>query len=120
MKSRAVRRPLFLALSCALLAAGCGRDEGGSAAAADPAAETDTTNRQALDGMSADQVRAEASSMTPEQAEALGIVDSTIHVESLQSPDDSIIARGQRAAAPPVAPAAGAPVAPRDTAAARP
>ncbi|MET0396349.1 MAG: hypothetical protein ABW277_05970, partial [Longimicrobiaceae bacterium] len=97
MKSRAVRRPLVLALSCALLAAGCARDEGGSAAAAaDPAAEIDTTNRQALDGMSADQVRAEASSMTPEQAEALGIVDSTIHVESLQSPDDSIIARGQR------------------------
>ncbi len=117
MKPRAARRPLVLALSCALVAAGCGRDEGGSAAAADTTAVTDTTNRQALDGMSADQVRAEASSMTPEQAEALGIVDSTIHVESLQSPDDSIIARGQRAAAPPAAPM---PAVPRDTAAARP
>jgi len=120
MKSRAVRHPLVLALSCALLAAACTRDEGGNAPPADAAAEIDTTNRQALDGMSADQVRAEASSMTPEQAEALGIVDSTIHVESLQSPDDSIIARGQRAAAPPAAPAPGAPAAPRDTAAARP
>lgn len=114
MKPRAVRRPLLLALLCALLAAGCGRDQGGSAAAADTAAVVDTTNRQALDGMSADQVRAEASSMTPEQAEALGIVDTTIHVESLQSPDDSIIARGQRPAATPE------PAAPRDTAAARP
>ena len=119
MKPRAARLPFLLALPCALLAAGCGRDEGGSAAAADTTAEIDTTNRQALDGMSADQVRAEASSMTPEQAEALGIVDSTIHVESLQSPDDSIIARGQRAAAP-AAPAPAVPTAPRDTAAARP
>ncbi len=59
--------------------------------------------------------------MTPEQAEALGIVDSTIHVERLQSPDDSIISRGPPGSAAPVAaPAAAAPAAPRDTAAARP
>jgi hypothetical protein len=106
-----------------LLAAGCARDEAGSAAAGGAAAESDTTNRQALDGLSAEQVQAEASSMTPEQAEALGIVDSTIHVERLQSPDDSIISRGPPTAAPAAAPAAGAPAAPaapRDTAAARP
>ena len=70
--------------------------------------------------MSAEQVQAEASSMTPEQAEALGSVDSTIHVERLQSPDDSIISRGPPSAAPAAVPAAGTPAAPRDTAAARP
>lgn len=122
MKPRVPRPLLLLALPCVLLAAGCGRDEAGSAAAG-AATESDTTNRQALDGMSAEQVQAEASSMTPEQAEALGIVDSTIHVERLQSPDDSIISRGPPSAAPAAAPAAGAPAAPaapRDTAAARP
>ncbi|MEW5929968.1 MAG: hypothetical protein AB1941_21140 [Gemmatimonadota bacterium] len=116
MKSRLPRLPLLLALPAVLLA-GCGRGGAGGAAAADSAAAaTDTTNRQALDGLSAQQVEAEASSMTPEQAEALGIVDSTIHVESLQSPDDSIIARGR----PSPAPAPAAPAAPADTAAARP
>lgn len=116
MKQRTLRLSLLLALPCVLLAAGCGREKAGGAAAADSAAEIDTTNRQALDGLSAEQVQAEASSMTPEQAEALGIVDTTIHAESPQSPDDSIIARGRPAA--PVAPAL--PAAPRDTAAARP
>lgn len=116
MKSRVPRLPLLLALPAVLLAAGCGRGGAGGAAAADSAAATDTTNRQALDGLSAQQVEAEASSMTPEQAEALGIVDSTIHVESMQSPDDSIIARGR----PSAAPAVPAPAAPADTAAARP
>jgi hypothetical protein len=123
MKPRATRPVLLLALPCALLAAGCGRGGGEGAAPADAAAETDTTNRQALDGLSAEQVQAEASSMTPEQAEALGIVDSTIHVERLQSPDDSIISRGPPSAPPAAAPTPGipaAPAAPRDTAAARP
>jgi hypothetical protein len=123
MKQRATRPALLLALPCVLLAAGCRSGGGESAASADAAAETDTTNRQALDGLSAEQVQAEASSMTPEQAEALGIVDSTIHVERLQSPDDSIISRGPPSAAPAAAPAPGIPAAPappRDTAAARP
>ena len=115
MTPRLPRLSLLLALPGVLLAAGCGRGGGGAAAGDSAAAETDTTNRQALDGLSAQQVEAEATSMTPEQAEALGIVDSTIHVESLQSPDDSIISRGQPSAAP-----AGAPAAPADTAAARP
>lgn len=115
MKPRVPRLPLLLALPGVLLA-GCGRGGAGGEAAPDSAASaTDTTNRQALDGLSAQQVEAEASSMTPEQAEALGIVDSTIHVESLQSPDDSIIARGRPSATP-----APAPAAPADTAAARP
>ncbi|HEV2733510.1 MAG TPA: hypothetical protein VGV85_01690 [Longimicrobiaceae bacterium] len=70
--------------------------------------------------MSAEQVQAEASSMTPEQAEALGIVASTIHVERLQSPDDSIISRGRQPGAPAAAPAPGTPAAPGDTAASRP
>lgn len=117
MKSRVPRLPLLLALPAVLLAAGCGRGGAGGAAAADStAAATDTTNRQALDGLSAQQVEAEASSMTPEQAEALGIVDSTIHVERMQSPDDSLIARGR----PSAAPAVPAPAVPADTAAARP
>jgi hypothetical protein len=58
-------------------------DEDGAAAA-----RMDTTNADALDGMSSQAVEAKAEALTPEQAAARGIaVDSSIHVENLSSQD---------------------------------
>lgn len=103
MKSSVPRVVLLLALPCVLLAGACSRDEAGGARAAG-AGETDTTNQRALDGLSTEQVQEQARPLSPEQAEALGIVDTTIHVESMQSPEDSALLRGARpggAATPP-------------------
>ncbi|HEX2189416.1 MAG TPA: hypothetical protein VHG51_10985 [Longimicrobiaceae bacterium] len=105
MKSSVPRRVPLLALACSLLAAGCspGEDEAGARAAG--AAEVDTTNQRALDGLSAEQMQEQARPLTPEQAEAMGMVDTTIHVESLQSPDDSVLMGGASAPPPPSTPA---------------
>jgi hypothetical protein len=70
-----------------VLAAGCGRSGESDTA---PAAHVDTTNADALDGMSSREVQAQAEALTPEQAAARGIaVDSTIHVENLSSQDST-------------------------------
>ena len=95
MKRASPSRTVLLALPCVLALAGCDRGEAPRRATAEPA-RMDTTNQRALDGLSAEQIRAQAEAMSPERAEALGIIDTTIHVESLQSPDDSIL--------PPLAP----------------
>ncbi|HET7276261.1 MAG TPA: hypothetical protein VFI91_13920 [Longimicrobiaceae bacterium] len=41
----------------------------------------ETSDSGALDGLTRDQIREQARPMTPERAEALGIVDTTIHLE---------------------------------------
>ena len=57
--------------------AGC---EGG-AGDAPPAAEAiDTTNQSAMDGLSREQIRAQSEALPPEQAEAMGIIDSVVHI----------------------------------------
>lgn len=43
------------------------------------------------DGLSREQIEERASSMTPEEAERLGIIDSTIHIEPPINPDSVII-----------------------------
>lgn len=48
----------------------------------------DTTG--AFQGLSPDEIRSRAESMSPEVAESLGIVDTTIHVEN-PAADDSLI-----------------------------
>lgn len=98
------------ALLLALLAA-CGRGGEGEKGPPD-AAQMDTTNESPIDGLSREQIQRTAQPMTPEQAEALGIVDSTIHVESMSSDSGPPPARTD--GAPPRAPAA--PAAPPDTA----
>jgi hypothetical protein len=83
---RSMRRA---AAGAALLmaAAGCG---GGDDVQGTPAAQVDTTNTDALDGMSSREVEAKAEALTPEQAAARGIVvDSSIHVENLSSSDSA-------------------------------
>jgi hypothetical protein len=55
-----------------------------------PSSRVDTTNTDALDGLSSQEVEAKAEALTPEQAAARGIVvDSTIHVENLSSTDST-------------------------------
>lgn len=78
------RAALVVALAAA---AGCkGDDTDGSNA---PAAVIDTTNNEPMDGSSARQVQQQVEMMTPEQAESLGIVDTTIHLENLSSSDST-------------------------------
>ncbi len=81
-----MRRRRLAALAAFLflppLAGGCAR---GDETAAAPAADA------AMDGLSPEQIRQQAEPMSPEQAAQLGIVDTTIHLEQLVSPDDSLL-----------------------------
>ncbi|HEX7239555.1 MAG TPA: hypothetical protein VF263_04785 [Longimicrobiaceae bacterium] len=79
------------ALLGVLALAGCGGRGADKGAAAESAA-VDTTNAGALDGLSTQQIEAQAQPMSQEEAMRRGIIDTTIHVESLSS-DDSILAR---------------------------
>lgn len=55
--------------------------DGGPGGGGRPAAEgIDTTRDEAMDGLSPEELQERAQAMPPEQAEALGIVDSTIHI----------------------------------------
>jgi hypothetical protein len=74
-----------LAAALPLLAACPGRGEG----AADGTARMDTTNQDPLDGLSAEELQRRVEPMTPEEAAAMGIIDTTIHVTE-QAVDDTI------------------------------
>lgn len=45
---------------------------------------------EALEGLSPEQIRSRVEPMSPEMAESLGIVDTTIHVED-RNPEDSLL-----------------------------
>ena len=79
------RRFHFAVLSALCLAAGaCRGGSGGEAGAA----KMDTANAQWEDGMSAQQVESEAKALSPEEAARMGIVvDTSIHLEQLDSRD---------------------------------
>ncbi len=62
--------------------AACGGSGGG--AARDTAVSADTG---AMGGLTPEEIRARAEPMSPEKAESLGIVDTTIHMESHENPD---------------------------------
>jgi len=81
---------LAVLLLAAPLAAGCGGEEPGAS----------PPENGAMDGLSPEQIRQQAEPMSPEQAAELGIVDTTIHMEQLTSPEDSALL----AEPPPVAP----------------
>ncbi|HEU0054811.1 MAG TPA: hypothetical protein VFQ39_16615 [Longimicrobium sp.] len=71
----------------ALLLGACGKDRGAPDAGA--GVDVDTTNTNALDGVSNEQLGEQAVPLTPEQAAARGIaIDTTIHLENL-GPRDS-------------------------------
>ena len=71
-----------------LSTAGC-KGEGGEDGSDAPAAVLDTTNAEPLDGSSSRQVQQQAEALTPEQAAARGMVDTTIHLENLSSSDST-------------------------------
>lgn len=81
------RSRLVLALlTGALTVGGC---RGDSEGAGDPSrtAEIDTTNQEALDGLSTEQVQRSAEPLSPEAARQRGLADTTIHLENLGNPD---------------------------------
>lgn len=96
--------PLLVPAACLVLAAcpGAGDD------AEIGAVKMDTANAQWEDGMSAEQVEEEAAALSPEQAARMGIaVDTSIHLEQLDS-RDSVPGRGADAIPAPAASGAGA------------
>lgn len=84
----AVTAVLMLALP---LLVACGRGQ-------EPAADA-APGDSAMDGLSSEQIEQQAEPMSPEQAEQLGIIDTTIHLEQLTSPEDSAVLRGRPTAA---------------------
>ena len=86
MSRARARTPLTLALAGLLALAACGKGEKEDAAP-DAGAAIDTLNDNPLDGVSQEQIQRQATPMTPEQAEQMGIVDTTIHVENLENPE---------------------------------
>ncbi|WP_420125829.1 hypothetical protein [Longimicrobium sp.] len=97
--------PVFLPAACLVLAACPGRGGGGERGAV----KMDTANTQWEDGMSAQQVETEAKALSPEEAARMGIiVDTTIHLEQLDSRDTA----SGGGAAPTPAPATSGATAP--------
>ena len=86
------RAALVGALLLSAACGGSGEDDEANA----PAAAIDTTNEDLMDGTSTQQVQSQAKAMSPEEAAAAGLVDTTIHLENLSSSDST----------PPGAPAA--------------
>lgn len=82
------RRARYAFIVAALLA-GC---RGGGDEQEGPPVAVDTTNKDWADGLSAQQVEAQARAMTPEQAAAAGVaVDTTIHMENLGNSDSAFV-----------------------------
>jgi hypothetical protein len=79
-----IARSALLAVVVVLAAAACDRQpaqEDPGAGSADPAG--------VIGGVSPERIERDAQSMSPEQAEQLGIVDTTIHMENLGEPTDT-------------------------------
>jgi|GEM_PF-6546601 len=111
------RRLFAVAVSavCLVLAACPGRG-GGEAGAV----KMDTANTQWEDGMSAEQVQSEAKALSPEEAARMGIaVDTSIHLEQLDSRDTTAGGGAQPTPAPATS-GATAPDSVRPAAGARP
>jgi len=83
---RAVRVAGWGVVLAAVLA-GCNKGDEGGATNLGPV-HVDTANNTPMDGVSDDQLKAQAQALTPEEAAARGVaIDTTIHVENLGSQD---------------------------------
>jgi hypothetical protein len=78
--ARAVGTGLLVLLAGGVAACG----GGGEGTTRDTTVGADTG---AMGGLTPEEIRARAEPMSPEKAESLGIVDTTIHVESHENPD---------------------------------
>lgn len=76
-------------VALAAVLAGCGKRDEGGATNLGPV-HVDTANNTPMDGVSDEQLKAQAQALTPEEAAARGVsVDTTIHVENLGSSDST-------------------------------
>jgi hypothetical protein len=87
---RRVRTAGCCVLVAAAMLAGCHRqtDEERAAAAAGPV-KVDTADNAPLNGVSDEQLKAQAQALTPEQAAAQGMAQDSIHVEDLGGQDST-------------------------------
>jgi hypothetical protein len=76
-----------LVLAAAVLG-GC-RKGGDDDRAAGPPVQVDTANNTPMDGVSDAQLKQQAQALTPEQAAAQGMVDTTTHIEDLGGQDST-------------------------------
>ncbi len=79
------RAGALLVMLVAVIVSGCDRDE--------PQPAPVVGGEPVAEGLSPEEIRQQAEPMTPEQAEQLGIVDTTIHVEQLATPEDTLLRR---------------------------
>jgi hypothetical protein len=114
-----LRRSLAFAVlpaACLSLAACPGRG-----AQSEGAVKMDTANTQWEDGMSAEQVQSEAKALSPEEAARMGIaVDTSIHLEQLDSRDSASNGGAQPTPAPATSGAGRADTLPRPPAGSQP
>ena len=69
----------------AVVLGGCGKSD--DERAAGPPVQVDTANNTPMDGVSDAQLKQQAQALTPEQAAAQGMVDTTTHIEDLGGQD---------------------------------
>lgn len=62
----------------------------GAAGCADEEAEVVNTSQPEYDGVSRDQIQSQVEPMTPEEAEALGIIDTTARLPPQMNPDSIV------------------------------
>ncbi|HSU14650.1 hypothetical protein [Longimicrobium sp.] len=72
----------------AVVAGGCKRG-GDDDRASGPPVQIDSANNQPMDGVSDEQLKQQAQALTPEQAAAAGMVDTTTHIEDLGGQDST-------------------------------
>ena len=76
-----------LLLGAAVLG-GC-KKGGGDDRAAGPPVQVDTSDNTPMNGVSDEQLKEQAKALTPEQAAAQGLVDTTTHIEDLGGQDST-------------------------------
>lgn len=72
----------------AAVAGGCKRG-GDDDRQSGPPVQVDTANSAPMDGVSDEQLKSQAQALTPEQAAAAGMVDTTTHIEDLGGQDST-------------------------------
>lgn len=85
MRNAGRRAGCGLLLAAAVLG-GCAKRDGDDRAAGSPV-QVDTADNTPMNGVSDEQLKEQAKALTPEQAAAQGMVDTTTHIEDLGGQD---------------------------------